>query len=245
MTASSPRLTSRFRVVGIAALAALAACSKPPPPAPPPPPPPAPAPEPIPARPLPPSGAASTVIVPPLGPDGLRISVNRNLSPAQSIWNLRSAFNVAALDCNPTTFPDIAPAYRNFLKTFAKGLKSTNRKIDAEFRATYGAGYVAKREAYMTQVYNHDALPPTLDEFCKAIGAVSNDAATVKPAELEQFAVRSLPNIEIVFDVFYRHYADYQADLATWETRYGTHDTPAVAPVATTDPAGPANPVGK
>ena len=48
--------------------------------------------------------------------------------------------------------------------------------------------------------------------------------------------VRSLPNVEIVFDVFYRHYAQYQDDLAAWEARYGQH---APAPVATVDP-GPA-----
>jgi hypothetical protein len=180
--------------------------------------------------------------VPPVGADGLRVSVNRALTPAQSIWNLRSAWNVAALDCSPTTFPDIAPAYRDFLKKFAKGLKVTNRKIDSEFRKKYGAKYIASREAYMTQVYNHDALPPTLDEFCKAIGAVGRDAATVKPAELEQFAVRSLPNVEIVFDEFYRHYAQYQQDLAAWEARYGNHDA---APVATTDQTGPAAPAPK
>ena len=160
--------------------------------------------------------------------------MNRNISAHQTIWNLRSAFNVAALDCNETVFPDIAPAYRDFLKKFSKGLAATNRKIDAEFRAQYGPGYVAKREGYMTQVYNHDALPPTLDEFCKAIGAVGRDAGTVMPAELEPFALRSLPNIEIVFDTFYRHYAQYQADLADWEAHYGTHSIENV----TTDPVG-------
>jgi hypothetical protein len=35
---------------------------------------------------------------------------------------------------------------------------------------------------------------------------VAHDAAAVPPAELEAFAVRSLPNIEIVFDAFYRRY---------------------------------------
>jgi hypothetical protein len=189
---------------------------------------------------MPPSGASANVPVPPLGPDGLRISVNRGISPAQSIWNLRSAFNVAALDCSETTFPDIAPAYRDFLKNFAKGLATTNRKIDAEFRAKYGSGYVAKREAYMTQVYNHDALPPTLDEFCKAIGAVGRDAVIVKPAELEPFAVRSLPNVEIVFDTFYRHYTQYQADLAAWQARYGDHSAATAGPMASAAGVGPA-----
>jgi hypothetical protein len=226
-------------------LTALAACNNQPPPPPLPPPPPPPAPEPTPPRPTPPSGAAGNVVVPPLRPDGLRDSVNRDVSPTQAIWNLRSAFNVAALDCSPTVFADIAPAYRDFLKKFAKGLKVTNRKVDSEFRKKFGVKYITKREAYMTQVYNHDALPPTLDEFCKAIEAVGRDAATVKPAELGQFAVRSLPNIEIVFDEFYRHYAQYQLDLAAWEARYGHHDPAPAAPVASTDPVGGANSAAK
>lgn len=179
--------------------------------------------------------------IPPLGPDGLRISVNRNISPAQAIWNLRSAWNVAALDCSDSSYADIAPAYRDFLKRFAKGLKVTNRKVDAEFRAKYGKKYIAQREAYMTQVYNHDALPPTLDEFCKAVSAVGRDAITVKPAELEPFAVRSLPSIEIVFDVFFHHYDQYQLDAAAWDARYGKHDAVPEAPAATPSSAGPAN----
>lgn len=240
MAASPPQWLGRVRGgIGLATLAILAACSSPPPP---PPPPPAPPPPPVaaPARPIPPSGASANVVVPPLGPDGLRISVNRNISPAQTIWNLRSAFNVAALDCSETVFPDIAPAYRDFLKSFAKGLAATNRKVDAEFRAQYGAKFIAKREGYMTQVYNHDALPPTLDEFCKAVGAVGRDASTVQPTDLEPFALRSLPNVEIVFDTFYRHYADYQADLAAWEARYDPHPTPTPDPVPSPAPAAPA-----
>ncbi|MDP9057409.1 MAG: hypothetical protein M3N34_08855, partial [Pseudomonadota bacterium] len=191
-----------------------------------------------PPRPIPPSGASANVPVPPLGPDGLRISVNRAISPAQTIWNLRAAFNVAALDCSPTNFADIAPAYRDFLTNFKKQLAATNRKVDAEYRTQYGTGYIAKREAYMTQVYNHDALPPTLDEFCKAIEAVSRDAVTVKPVELEPFAQRSLPSIEIVFDEFYRHYSQYQADLAAWEARWGVPPVPATVTV-TPQPAAP------
>jgi hypothetical protein len=73
----------------------------------------------------------------------------------------------------------------------------------------------------MTAVYNHFALPATMGEFCDATMAVARDAATVPPAELEAFAVRSLPNIEIVFDAFYRRYDQYRTDLAIWKAQYG------------------------
>lgn len=184
---------------------------------------------------MPPDGASATVVVPQIGADGLYTSVDRHITPAQTIWNLRSAFNVAALDCPEAAFPDLAPAYRDFLKAFSKPLSMANRTVDAEFRKQYRAAFVAHREAFMTQVYNHFALPPTLDEFCKAMEPVARDAVAVKPAGIQDFANRNLPNVEEVFDAFYRHYAQYQADVAAWDARYGKHPAPAPAPAS--DPA--------
>jgi hypothetical protein len=177
------------------------------------------------------------------------------------VWNLRSAFNVAALNCNGPAHTEILPRYKAFLKTNDRTLSAVNRKVDAEFRARYGAKFTAPREAYMTSVYNHFALPPAMNDFCNAALAVSGDlaaltpvvpsaptsrtararagarrtaapvAAALKPAELEAFAVRSLPSIEIVYDDFYRRYEKYRLDLAEWQARYGP---PAPAPTAGT-----------
>ncbi len=213
----------------IVALTGLAACGPTKPkPVPPPPPPPPPVVF-IPPKPMPPDRAAPTLPVPALGADGLRISPNRNISPAQTVWNLRSAYNVAALNCHAPQHADILVNYRAFLKTHARGLTAANRQVDAEFRKQYGGGFVAPREKYMTEVYNHFALPPTLDNFCDAVLAMSRDAQTVKPADLQPFAIRSLPNVEIVFDDFYRRYDQYKTDLAAWEAKYGSG---AAAPVA-------------
>ena len=151
------------------------------------------------------------------------------------LWNLRSALNVAALNCSEPKHAEILPRYRSFLKNYNTALMVANRKIDAEFKARYGAKFTAPREAYMTSVYNHFALPPAMGEFCNAALAVTNDLAaitpvapiaaapkkgrakavaprvvTLKPAELEAFAVRSLPSIEVVYDDFYRRYETYR-----------------------------------
>lgn len=212
-------LRSMLQTAALASLVAIAACApKAPPPkvaAP------APAPLVIPPRPTPPNGAAPTFVVPPLGPDGLRVSVNRNISPAQAIWNLRSAYNVAALNCPAASYPTILPGYREFLRVHARGLTATNSKIDAEFRTRHGARFIAHREKYMTEVYNHFAFPPTLRDFCDAVSAVARDAKPVKPAELEAFSLRSLPNVEIVFDDFLHRYDRYLTELSAWNTKYG------------------------
>jgi hypothetical protein len=161
------------------------------------------------------------------------------------VWNLRSAYNVAALNCPEPAFGEIVVNYRAFLKAHAKALTAFNRKVDAEFKAKYGAGYIAPREKFMTEVYNHYALPPTLTAFCKAVLAVSRDAVALKSADLEAFSTRSLPNVEIVFDDFYRRYGAYRAALANWTARYGPLPTP-VNPAQASGPAiQPVAPLGR
>ena len=111
--------------------------------------------------------------------------------------------------------------YRAFLSTHARALTAANRKVDAEFRTRYGARFVAPREKYMTEVYNHFALPMTVNDFCKAVQATSAEAQTVPTLELEGFAARTLPNIQIVFDDFNRRYEQWRVDAAAWDARYG------------------------
>lgn len=193
----------------------------------------------VPPKPYPPNGASPNLTLPPADANGLRASVNRNITPAQTTWNLRSAYNVAALNCTNPRHAEILTNYRAFLKSHAKTLNDANRKVDAEFKATYGTRFVAPREKYMTEVYNHFALPPTLPDFCDAVLAVSRDALPVKSKELEAFAARSLPNIEVVFDDFYRRYEAYKVALADWEARYGhLFPKPAPQPTPTLQNAG-------
>ncbi len=216
--------------VPVAVLAvAIASCAPKPPPPPPPPPPPKVA-VPPPPRPKPPNGASDNLTFPPADAAGLRLSVNRGISPTQTLWNLRSALNVAALNCNGPRHVEILPRYRTFLKANAAVLTAANKKVDAEFKARYGAKFTAPREQYMTSVYNHFALPPTIPEFCNAALAVSAEGQTVKPAELEAFANRALPSIEVVYDDFYRRYETYRADLAAWQARYGPPPPAALTP---------------
>lgn len=203
----------------------LASCApKPAPPAPPPPPVKVVR---IPPKPTPPNGASGNIYLPPADASGLRKSINRDISNTQMVWNLRSAFNVAALNCSAPKHAEILPRYKTFLTAHAKTLNAFNKKLDAEFKSRYGAKYIAPRESYITSVYNHYALPPTLGDFCDAVNAVMLDGIAIKSAELEPFAVRSLPSIEVVFDDFYRRYETYRNELSAWEARYGTSVSPA------------------
>lgn len=215
--------------LGLAALASCGPKSTPPPPPPPPPP----VAVYIPPRPLPPLGAAAAMFVPPLGPDGVRQTVNAHLSPAQAVWNLRSAYNVAALNCLKPRHVDILAGYKAFLKVQKKGLQTANSTVDAEFRKKYGAAFIRPREAYMTQVYNYYAFPATIDRFCDAALAMAHESMALKPAELTAFAQRSVPVLDVVFEGFYRSFEQYRTDAAAWDARY------APKPVVTTTLAPP------
>lgn len=225
---------------GIAAvLAGLAGCA--PKPAPPPPPPPPPVVVVIPPRPMPPLGASAGFVVPSVGADGIRETVNARVSPAQRVWNLRSAYNVAALNCLSAEHGEILGGYKTFLKAHRKALVVTNKTVDAEFRTKFGASFIRPREAYMTQVYNYYAFPPTLKNFCDAALVMARESIAVKPAELDAFAARNLAMLDTVFENFFRSYQQYQAAAANWDARYASRPitpqpqaglTAPVAPVA-------------
>lgn len=181
----------------------------------------------IPPRPYPPIGAPANMVIPPLGADGVRGTVNAHLSTTQTLWNFRSAYNVAALNCLRPEHAEIVVGYRAFLKKHAKGLQTANKGVDSEFRAKHGAGFVRPREAYMTQVYNYFANPITLRAFCDASLAMSREAQLVAPAGLTAFSTAELPKLEQVFEAFFRAYEQYRIDAANWDARYAPKPTAA------------------
>ena len=180
--------------------------------------------------PMPPLGAPANIVVPPIGVDGKRVTTNLGLNPDQIVWNLRSALNVAALNCMKPEHGEIVVDYRTLLRTHAQRLAAANRGVDSGFRARFGKGYVRQRESYLTKLYNFYAFPPPRQNFCNAALLVSRDMRTVPSAQLHNFAAANLPKLDAVFEEFYNSYVKYQADLAAWRARY----YPPTAPVAAT-----------
>ena len=94
----------------------------------------------------------------------------------------------------------------------------------------------------MTAVYNHFALPMTLNDFCKAVHAISAEAQTVPSVQLEAFAARNMPNLEIVFDDFYNRYEQWRIEAAAWDALYAPK--PIIAPVLQAGSQPPVLPAG-
>lgn len=170
--------------------------------------------------------------VPPVDAFGVRHTVNANLTSAQTVWNLRSAMNVAALNCQRPGDEPILTAYADMLDSFARPLSATNRALDSEFRQKYGATYRTVRDQYMTQVYNYFALPPVMADLCDTALAVSLEYLQAKPEDLDVYAANVLPRFEQRFLGFFSEYEKWRNDVAIWDAVYGPeygHIYPAYA----------------
>lgn len=180
--------------------------------------------------------------IPLVGADGVRQTVNANLTPAQTTWNLRSALNVAALNCLKPQYAGILPAYKSFLETHARKLSATNRTLQSEFRQKYGPTYRDVQDAYMTQVYNYFALPPALDDFCTMSLAVATEMPKTSKEDIDLYASTALPRIESVFEDFFRAYEQYRVNLTAWNAQYGP-PTVSTTVQGYTNPLDPNTPV--
>lgn len=224
MTCATDRLPLRWGSVrafaGALVLTMLAACTKAVAPPPPPPPPP-PVQIVIPSRPTPPLGATPGMIIPRKVGMGARQTVNAFITPTQATWNVRSAFNVAALNCLGPQYQPILTNYQTFLTRFKAPLATANRTVSREFAAQYGREGRAAEDAYLTKVYNYFSMPQVQTPFCDRVLGLSGQVHTVAPADLNTFTAAALPSIEEVFEQFFTAYERYEQELAAWEAKYG------------------------
>lgn len=181
-------------------------------------------------------GATTSMAIPMVAASGVRQTVNAGLTPAQTTWNLRSALNVAALNCQAPEHASLVDNYGAKLKIHARELSATNRALESEFRQRYGATFRDVQDSYMTQVYNYFALPPAKNQFCDVATNIAGEVVTVSPGELSVFAATALPRIETVFEDFFRAYEQYRVDLRAWNSQYGP-------PTVTTTVQGYTNPL--
>lgn len=206
---------SYLKFVSVAVIGLLAACAKQ---VPPPPPPPVVV---IPPQPQPPMGAQENMRIPEVAEDGTRKTVNTNVSSAQAVWNFRSAFNVAALNCVEPEYATVLDGYKSFLKVHDKSLDKADADLKKNFNGAFGKSGTRERETYQTQVYNFFSVPPVKTTFCRAAMQIAIDLQAVPAGQLEGYAPQGLAKIEAPFMDFFNAYDQYRADLAAWQGKYG------------------------
>jgi len=226
----------------IITIGAVSACAPPPvkvapPPiiVPPPPPPPPP------TMPLPPGGAALSMTIPPLGVDGVRVTPNRFLTPDENIWHLRSAINVAALNCQGPVWDQIAVEYNRFIITHKTRLSQVGKAIDRVYVSRFpGQNGLRVRDTKMTDLYNYFALPPVKTEFCDAALRRVTEGNAVPSATLTDFSLGALAELDGVFIRFFDAYVKYERDLADWNMRFAPRPAPQPIFLPNPQPAQPA-----
>ncbi|MXO58016.1 hypothetical protein GRI89_00460 [Altererythrobacter salegens] len=161
--------------------------------------------------------------IPPVGADGLRRTVNTGLDGYGTLWNFRSVWNVAALNCLNPEDEQIVAGYGKFLTDNRKALATANAELDKQYRAKNSSrsNAVKAREAFMTQVYNYFALPPVRTELCSNARSLASSYLATKPGDINQFAAVGLAQFEGSYQQFFTAYEQYRVDSAEWDARYG------------------------
>lgn len=148
--------------------------------------------------------AVANFAIPGRLPDGGYATINHDIGPAQAIWHLRSALNVAALACRGAGEAAIVADYNALLDRQRAVLKAAYTAVRSDFRRTHGDDWQSRYDAHMTRLYNFFAYPLVRQRFCEEATAVGAAANTTAPAEFQAFAVAALTRLEAPFIDFYR-----------------------------------------
>lgn len=116
--------------------------------------------------PQPPVGVDPSYELPAKDSDGRFLTPNVGLGPLETMFNVRSALNVAALSCVTSTNTAPRDGYNRFLKLHKTVLANANKAIDAKYRREHGSAGIRVRDSRMTKLYNHYAYPPVKGAFC-------------------------------------------------------------------------------
>lgn len=161
--------------------------------------------------------------IPPLGLDGKRLTINRNLDDDETVWHFRSGWNVAALNCTAPQYAPINEAYTAFVNDHQRALEKVNDRLEARYRQQEGSrrGAIIAREAKLTSTYNFFALPPARGGFCRTMLELSNRALATPPSDPAVFALSNFSFIETPFDAFFLEYEEYERNSSAWDVKYG------------------------
>jgi len=167
------------------------------------------------SAPVPPYGALPGLSLPEGDGNGGFRTPNSGIGPAEAVWHVRSALNVAALACDDR---GIVASYNMLLKRQKTALAAAHK---AELRQS---GSASAMDVHMTRLYNFFAQPPVQRRFCSAASGVAAEAGTAR--DLQQFSASAIGRLDQPFQDFYRSYQDYQRDLAAWKANGGRFAPP-------------------
>ncbi len=183
-----------------------------------------------------PAGATPGMRIPARLPDGSYLTPNRELSPAATLWHLRTALNVAALGCRGAGQETLVDHYNGMLTARKVLLAKTEAQLAAEYRAG-GGDWRAQYDNAMTRLYNYWSFSPARDGFCRAATVAVSRIAAVPDTTIEASAASLLHDVEQPFIAFFRAYDAWRAGQADEQQPGTASGVPAVDAVPST-PSG-------
>lgn len=147
-----------------------------------------------PAPPLPPVGPGEVALIPPPA-HALPLPVKPATGLA-TVWNMRVALNVAALQCRDAESVSLVGGYNAMLRNRKDDLASAEAALMQQYGGT------AQRKSYdsaMTRLYNFYAQPFAKQSFCATATRVQRDEARVSRADFTAFAQTALDDLNAPF----------------------------------------------
>jgi hypothetical protein len=119
-------------------------------------------------------------------------------SRASLLWNLRSGLNVAALQCQFSSYLRAVPNYNAFLAHHSGELATAYTVLSGYFRRVHGAVNGPRRfDDYSTQTYNNFSTLQAQMGFCQTATNITKEALSVPKGQLAPLAaarMRALRN---------------------------------------------------
>ena len=117
------------------------------------------------------------------------------LRDSDAIWQVRSALNVAALNCRKQSHAAITSNYNLMLKRQRAVLAAAYAAEQDVFRRDFGKRWQSAHDAHATRTYNLFAQQSLQPRFCDLATRISARASSVEETAFPAFAMISLSRL--------------------------------------------------
>ncbi len=113
---------------------------------------------------------------------------------AHAVWSLRAALNVAALQCQHSSFLRAVDNYNQMLRKHGSELTAAQNQMIAHFTRTQKAG-LAAFDRYNTRSYNSFSTLDAQYNFCWAAGQAGLDLRVADVGAMTRVAETAIPQL--------------------------------------------------
>jgi hypothetical protein len=118
---------------------------------------------------------------------------------AESVWKLRAALNVAALQCQFDPNLNTVANYNEINKLHKAEIDDSRSRMESRYRRLYGRGGLGAFDRYNTKLWNGFSSVNYQVPFCNKAAEVGKEALNTPVGSLTILANNKLPEIEAVF----------------------------------------------